>query len=169
MSSSASSAPQCHNCRKRRIRCDSALPTCKKCARKGIDCPGYGKKKPLVWLEGGGYQNQHLTEGNKPSSERKPRKSGRPRIVVAKDDDQKMTIGTLIRANPTAHGLRPIIRGVPETLDVKYPMETKLVVGSLWYCKWPHFTINIHTTHPGGEKIFKCVMRLPVRIRKGVR
>lgn len=27
---------------KRRIKCDLTLPKCKKCAKKGLECPGYG-------------------------------------------------------------------------------------------------------------------------------
>jgi hypothetical protein len=32
----------CYNCMKRRIRCDLATPTCQKCTKKGLVCPGYG-------------------------------------------------------------------------------------------------------------------------------
>ncbi|PSR84031.1 hypothetical protein BD289DRAFT_434998 [Coniella lustricola] len=34
----------CFNCMKRRIVCDLTTPTCKKCEKKGIDCPGYGTR-----------------------------------------------------------------------------------------------------------------------------
>ncbi|RPB05580.1 hypothetical protein L873DRAFT_1662152 [Choiromyces venosus 120613-1] len=41
----------CYTCRRRRVRCDRALPHCEKCtARPGLDCLGY--KKPLVWNKG---------------------------------------------------------------------------------------------------------------------
>lgn len=33
----------CHNCRKRRWRCDRSLPSCQKCLSSGADCLGYGK------------------------------------------------------------------------------------------------------------------------------
>ncbi|KAH7068360.1 fungal-specific transcription factor domain-containing protein [Paraphoma chrysanthemicola] len=33
----------CHNCRKRRWRCDRSLPSCQKCLSSGVDCLGYGK------------------------------------------------------------------------------------------------------------------------------
>ncbi|KAL8377439.1 hypothetical protein RB595_008222 [Gaeumannomyces hyphopodioides] len=37
-------APQkCHNCRRRRLVCDRALPTCRKCVTVGQECLGYGK------------------------------------------------------------------------------------------------------------------------------
>lgn len=32
----------CFNCTRRRIVCDLTLPKCNKCAKKGIECPGYG-------------------------------------------------------------------------------------------------------------------------------
>lgn len=32
----------CFNCTKRRIVCDLTPPKCKKCEKKGLECPGYG-------------------------------------------------------------------------------------------------------------------------------
>ncbi|KAB5518092.1 acriflavine sensitivity control protein acr-2 [Coniochaeta sp. 2T2.1] len=32
----------CHNCRRRRLRCDRSYPTCLKCAANGSQCLGYG-------------------------------------------------------------------------------------------------------------------------------
>lgn len=32
----------CHNCRRRRLRCDRSFPSCRKCAISGEDCLGYG-------------------------------------------------------------------------------------------------------------------------------
>lgn len=40
----------CHNCRRRRLRCDRSWPTCHKCAVSGQDCLGYGKV--FVWTQG---------------------------------------------------------------------------------------------------------------------
>lgn len=37
----------CHNCRRRRLRCDRSLPRCLKCASLGQECQGYGKL--FVW------------------------------------------------------------------------------------------------------------------------
>ncbi|KIW95498.1 uncharacterized protein Z519_04083 [Cladophialophora bantiana CBS 173.52] len=34
----------CRVCNRRRIHCDRTLPFCKKCARKGVECPGYGPR-----------------------------------------------------------------------------------------------------------------------------
>ncbi|RWA03536.1 hypothetical protein EKO27_g11571 [Xylaria grammica] len=33
----------CHNCRKRRLRCDRSVPACYKCTKTGQTCLGYGK------------------------------------------------------------------------------------------------------------------------------
>nr|KMM71528.1 hypothetical protein CPAG_07835 [Coccidioides posadasii RMSCC 3488] len=81
-----SPSQQCYICRKRRIRCDSTKPSCKKCVSKGVECPGYSSQRPLVWLQDGGNQNQYLGEQNVNPSERKKRKKGRPKMLVATDE-----------------------------------------------------------------------------------
>lgn len=40
----------CHNCRRRRLKCDRDVPACRKCALTGQECLGYGKL--FVWNEG---------------------------------------------------------------------------------------------------------------------
>ncbi|PVI01073.1 hypothetical protein DM02DRAFT_562051 [Periconia macrospinosa] len=40
----------CHNCRKRRWKCDRSLPVCHKCLSSGAECLGYGKL--FVWNNG---------------------------------------------------------------------------------------------------------------------
>lgn len=32
----------CHNCRRKRLRCDRSIPECQKCVSKGENCLGYG-------------------------------------------------------------------------------------------------------------------------------
>jgi hypothetical protein len=32
----------CHNCRRRRLRCDRSFPSCRKCSISGENCLGYG-------------------------------------------------------------------------------------------------------------------------------
>ncbi|KAI8159035.1 hypothetical protein K4K49_007730 [Colletotrichum sp. SAR 10_70] len=41
--------PQCWRCRKRRLRCDSSLPSCRKCALASVSCPGYAPTRPIAW------------------------------------------------------------------------------------------------------------------------
>lgn len=43
--------PQCWRCRKRRLRCDSSHPACRKCTAAGAACPGYGDKRPVAWRD----------------------------------------------------------------------------------------------------------------------
>lgn len=45
-----SNTKPCHNCRRRRLRCDRSWPTCHKCAVSGQECLGYGKV--YVWTQG---------------------------------------------------------------------------------------------------------------------
>jgi hypothetical protein len=45
-----STGKPCHNCRRRRLRCDRSWPTCHKCAVSGQECLGYGKV--FVWTQG---------------------------------------------------------------------------------------------------------------------
>jgi hypothetical protein len=33
----------CHNCRRRRLKCDRSIPHCAKCTKRGQDCLGYGQ------------------------------------------------------------------------------------------------------------------------------
>lgn len=40
----------CHNCRRRRWKCDRSLPVCHKCTSSGSECLGYGKL--FVWNQG---------------------------------------------------------------------------------------------------------------------
>ncbi|OAX85250.1 hypothetical protein ACJ72_00372 [Emergomyces africanus] len=138
--------PQCHTCRKRRVRCDSTHPACNKCIAKGVKCLGYGKQKPLVWLQGGGNQNQYLVEGNNPEPPR--RKKGRPKIIVAKEDvkeptqktpelekDERSEVMELVETasdiSISLNNLDP--QRVPETWDFKYPLNIKVVVSTIWY------------------------------------
>ncbi|KAK4447954.1 fungal-specific transcription factor domain-containing protein [Podospora aff. communis PSN243] len=41
---------QCWACRRHRLVCDATHPECRKCAARGIDCPGYGIAKPVRWV-----------------------------------------------------------------------------------------------------------------------
>lgn len=44
-----STSKPCHNCRRRRLRCDRSWPICHKCAVSGQECLGYGKV--FVWTQ----------------------------------------------------------------------------------------------------------------------
>ncbi|VUC21361.1 unnamed protein product [Clonostachys rosea] len=47
----------CSVCTKRRIRCDLSAPSCKKCIKRGLSCPGYDSK--IRWV-GGAAIRGHL-------------------------------------------------------------------------------------------------------------
>lgn len=49
----ASQKRQCWECLRRRLVCDFTQPSCKKCIKFGVNCPGYDEKKPLKWLPPG--------------------------------------------------------------------------------------------------------------------
>ncbi|KAJ5158676.1 uncharacterized protein N7500_008327 [Penicillium coprophilum] len=40
----------CPTCQKRRIKCDRGLPSCRKCGKRNLECPGYGLQ--LKWVHG---------------------------------------------------------------------------------------------------------------------
>lgn len=52
-SSQADPKRRCWECLRRRLVCDCTRPSCRKCLISGIECPGYGEKKPLTWLAPG--------------------------------------------------------------------------------------------------------------------
>ncbi|KXH47834.1 hypothetical protein CSAL01_03327 [Colletotrichum salicis] len=43
--------PQCWRCRKKRLRCDSSIPACRKCIAADTECPGYGDKRPITFRD----------------------------------------------------------------------------------------------------------------------
>ncbi|KAF2802272.1 uncharacterized protein BDZ99DRAFT_401942 [Mytilinidion resinicola] len=43
-------ATNCHNCRRRRVKCDRLLPQCQKCSDAGLECMGYGRL--ILWNRG---------------------------------------------------------------------------------------------------------------------
>ncbi|PHH61861.1 hypothetical protein CDD81_7789 [Ophiocordyceps australis] len=42
----------CHLCRKRRVKCDLGRPGCTRCAKYGVECPGYRDLQDLVFRNG---------------------------------------------------------------------------------------------------------------------
>ncbi|KAI0102552.1 fungal-specific transcription factor domain-containing protein [Nemania sp. FL0031] len=67
----------CHNCRRRRLRCDRSVPVCYKCSKTGQRCLGYGQLYRWVEAEGpvgqegqgqGQGQDAALTASREPGS-----------------------------------------------------------------------------------------------------
>ncbi|KAJ5549169.1 hypothetical protein N7513_006403 [Penicillium frequentans] len=46
----------CSTCNKRRIKCDRTQPSCQKCIKKGLECPGYGFK--FRWAGGAAVRGE---------------------------------------------------------------------------------------------------------------
>lgn len=55
----------CHNCRRRRLRCDRSLPACEKCHANGDTCLGYGKL--IRWANVGAVTVRGKIHGPGPS------------------------------------------------------------------------------------------------------
>lgn len=70
----------CWECLRRRIVCDFTQPTCKKCLQAGVQCPGYGDKKParLRWLSPGKVASRRQARDRNSGTG-----NGRHAIVVA--------------------------------------------------------------------------------------
>ncbi|KAL3465533.1 hypothetical protein BJX64DRAFT_252600 [Aspergillus heterothallicus] len=58
--------PQCRKCRQRRVRCDSRLPACLKCAENGIAGPRHSTSRPLRWKHYLPCGKAACTESTKP-------------------------------------------------------------------------------------------------------
>ncbi|KAI2471078.1 fungal-specific transcription factor domain-containing protein [Annulohypoxylon bovei var. microspora] len=54
----------CHNCRRRRIRCDRSVPECHKCTSTGRECPGYGKL--YKWVDNAASRGQVTKKDSSP-------------------------------------------------------------------------------------------------------
>lgn len=39
----------CFKCRERRVKCDSLRPSCERCCKYGVECPGYPDRKGIVF------------------------------------------------------------------------------------------------------------------------
>jgi hypothetical protein len=48
----------CHNCRRRRLRCDRSVPVCYKCSKTGQTCLGYGQL--YRWIDPDGPLGQAI-------------------------------------------------------------------------------------------------------------
>lgn len=90
----SSNSKPCHNCRRRRLRCDRSWPTCHKCAVSGQECLGYGKV--FVWTQAIDAQ------GNlKPSPARRTPLGGPPGAGAAADSGG---VDTAASASASASG-----------------------------------------------------------------
>jgi hypothetical protein len=70
---------RCWECVRRRRVCDRSRPHCTKCTQRGIECPGYGKTKPITFLAPG----QTLSKQWKPPKTVKQEHEVSSRVVTA--------------------------------------------------------------------------------------
>jgi hypothetical protein len=89
-------AKGCHNCRRRRLRCDRSVPTCIKCSANGEDCLGYGTllrwtKVPAVK----GKLAHQLRARYKPKDEPEPELKPKP-----EPDEDKEGLETVLVRSP---------------------------------------------------------------------
>ncbi|KAJ5345590.1 hypothetical protein N7452_003594 [Penicillium brevicompactum] len=63
-------AKDCPTCQRRRIKCDRGLPTCRKCGKRNLECPGYGLR--LKWVQGvasrGNLRGRAIPSQNAPTN-----------------------------------------------------------------------------------------------------
>ncbi|KAJ4165226.1 hypothetical protein LMH87_006867 [Akanthomyces muscarius] len=77
----------CSTCTKRRIRCDGSRPTCLKCEKKGLACPGYGPR--LRWADGVAVRGK-LKGRRVPVAQQTPAKQDRTRSTAEHPDQMQL-------------------------------------------------------------------------------
>ncbi|KAK7186934.1 hypothetical protein DPSP01_011617 [Paraphaeosphaeria sporulosa] len=115
----------CWGCRKRRVVCDLGKPGCAKCKRVGVECPGYGKQKPLQWLEVGKVKCRE--------------KKKRPGVLLSaaeeleESDEPEASNSTTPRASPKGKGraLSPVPHGPRAKGQLKVEAEVEVFEGSV--------------------------------------
>jgi hypothetical protein len=120
---------QCWECARRRLVCDSTRPSCTKCSKSGVECPGYGKKKPLKWLEPGQVNSQRGRR--RTTAEAKAPKYGEIEIEEALHSEgagYEVSLARVRNACSAEIDLIPRFDLIEETADI---------VHSINYCK-PH-------------------------------
>ncbi|KAL0259925.1 hypothetical protein SLS55_005668 [Diplodia seriata] len=83
----------CHNCRRRRLKCDRTLPGCRKCSKTGQECLGYGKL--FLWDQGVASRGKMMGKTIPVQTPAKP-----PR----RDDVQAMSAGLGTGMDTHQHG-----------------------------------------------------------------
>lgn len=112
----------CHNCRKRRWKCDRSLPVCHKCLSSGSECLGYGKL--FVWNRGvasrGKMMGKTYEEKMRTGSEDAPGRS------VMKPENEQRPSQAEARHNEDVFGNHGDVEEVPR-LEPDLTLQTALV------------------------------------------
>ncbi|KAI5922996.1 fungal-specific transcription factor domain-containing protein [Camillea tinctor] len=79
----------CWECRRRRLVCDSAQPTCNRCRQARIVCPGYEDHQPLRWLTPGKVTSRsRRPKGSKASKAKAANASAKKSIQEEGDPEE---------------------------------------------------------------------------------
>lgn len=68
------------------------MPHCKKCAKRGRDCPGYDAQKPLQWVEPGKITSRKRTKPSKRSELIIPIMQSRPNQIKSSSSNTSASI-----------------------------------------------------------------------------
>lgn len=106
----------CYTCRRRRIICDNALPTCQKCRDAGKECLGY--QKPLVWVKGGvASRGKMMGRSFNDTTKKSARRTGNSNGSTAVSSDNVLTASTIDDNHHTGPGT-PLIATVQDDASV---------------------------------------------------
>ena len=133
---------QCWECLQRRLVCDFTRPACKKCIRRGKDCPGYDGKKPLKWVEHGKGTSKHRQRRNCPKKDSEERQNATHTAAVqcpvTNDEISPITL--------LADEVSPVTLSADEAYYEDFEVafnptfelfdETADIVRTINYCKW---------------------------------
>ncbi|GKT55887.1 C6 zinc finger domain protein [Colletotrichum tofieldiae] len=111
--------PQCWRCRKKRLRCDSSRPACRKCLAADVECPGYGDKRPIEWRD-----PLVLTDNG---------------IVRIRDPEA-------VKKHPARTSVLGVVCRPPRTAGSE--MELKIAVDAMEYCGGLIFLVDNHHVAP---------------------
>lgn len=89
----------CHNCRKKRWRCDRSLPSCQKCSSSGDDCLGYGKL--FKWISGVASRGKMM--GKSYDARDGLKKAAKPHDAPAKQQQQHVHSGNEVLSDLHEH------------------------------------------------------------------
>lgn len=111
----------CWECRRRRLVCDSTRPACTRCVTTQVDCPGYGKTKPLRWRK----PVQVSTYSKHRVMARRPKDGAKAGLMCCGGAaaDPRQLAGTTPHLEPFFSQLKPL-----KTEDIK-------AIQVMWYCK----------------------------------
>ncbi|KIW27499.1 hypothetical protein, variant [Cladophialophora immunda] len=77
----------CHTCLKRRVKCDEARPTCKRCEKAGYACAGYERKLEMRFHTFSDQAEPATSASTKTSKDPPPTTGGVPQNLVLRSND----------------------------------------------------------------------------------